>query len=74
MNETIKKVEKIKEVIQSKVQKKISEMTKQAQGVEEPTPVLETAIVDENSLNLYRTNYDLIDDQNGWDRSNYNNF
>ena len=74
MNETIKKVEKIKEVIQSKVQKKISEMTKLAQGVEEPTPVLETAFVDENSSNLYRTNYDLIDDQNGWDRNNYNNF
>ncbi len=49
-------------------------MTKQAYWVEEPTPVLEAAIVDENSSNLYRTNYDLIDDQNGWERNNQNNF
>ena len=48
MNETIKKVEKIKESMKSKFQKKKEEMESQVQRLEEPSPVLEATIVPDN--------------------------
>ena len=72
MNETIKKVEKIKESMKSKYQKKKEEMESQVQRLEEPSPVLEATIVPDNFQNQYDQNQYLTDNQNGYDYNNPN--
>ena len=72
MNETIKKVEKIKESMKSKFQKKKEEMESQVWRLEEPSPVLEATIVPDNFQNHYDQNQYLTDNQNGYDYNNPN--